>query len=222
MRKALSKPRSKLQMHWVTAFEQTALWQRHNKKPAVHVRACLCCHEAQTTERISCHTHTHTQYSGKTDYFINWCRKKQNKTAYRKSRRMETLWLSFGCHSWSVESLNKEQANGADGHLWGDSLGWINISLHTDVLRGNILMYFWWDQITGCHGCPLCFCRCADLIHVVSRGFHFQFKMCVCERKAKTNNVLVGLKTGVNCHPPLSFTSMKKVNYMVEKLNYIF
>lgn len=83
MRKALREPWSILQMHWVTAVEETALWRRHNKKPTMHVRACLRCHETQTTDRFSCHTHTHMHMCILTNiltvYFINWCRKQQNK-----------------------------------------------------------------------------------------------------------------------------------------------
>lgn len=166
MRKALSEPWSILQMHWVTAFKENALWQRHNIKPAVHVGACLRCHETQTTDRLSClflsHTNTLCEFWQNRLFNKLGQEKKKKTTAHWKSGKMETLWLSFGSHSWSVESLNKEQADlnedGADGHLRGDSLRWINISLHTNVLGGNNLMYFWWDQITGCHGCPLCFC----------------------------------------------------------------
>lgn len=48
-------------------------------------------------------------------------------------------------------------------------------------------MHFWWDRIIGCHGCLLCLCRCADLIHVALRGFHVQFKsVCVREKQKET------------------------------------
>lgn len=191
MRKALSEPWSILQMHWVTAFKENALWQRHNIKPAVHVGACLRCHETQTTDRLSClflsHTNTLCEF---------WQNRLFNKLGQEKKKKQlltgsPERWRPYDSALVPTADLWKVWIKSRQ--IWMKTVlmviceGILSVELifHCIQMSSGGTTWCIFDETRSLVVMDAR-CASADLIHVASHGIHFQFKMCVWgEKKQK-------------------------------------